>query len=233
MDKFCDFITNPDWWSVVATIIAAIVAACITSKFSKRQTELQEQQLKIQEHQNELQEQQIKLQEQQNKQQEYNLYRELYKSVLAVHQAADGFIFKIYSNIAMGDLKVYPWDKTLDKIQQLQNDLQSAEIHIKLKLPEDAHRISQYSFLISTMIGLINRIIIFDNNNHIIKPSAVNITMILNNMKRNDDYLIPIILSQIEENDLKEDFKRALIGVSIMKKEFCEDAFLGKIKAKI
>ena len=74
MDKFCDFITNPDWWSVVATIIAAIVAACITSKFSKRQTELQEQQLKIQEHQNELQEQQIKLQEQQNKQQEYNLY---------------------------------------------------------------------------------------------------------------------------------------------------------------
>ena len=74
MEKFCDFITNPNWWSVIATFVAAIVAACITSKFSKRQNELQEQQLKIQERQNELQEQQIK-------QQEYDLYRRMYTRV--------------------------------------------------------------------------------------------------------------------------------------------------------
>lgn len=81
MEKFCDFITNPAWWSVIATFVAAIVAACITSKFSKRQNELQEQQLKIQERQNELQEQQIKLQELQNKQQEYDVYRRIYTQI--------------------------------------------------------------------------------------------------------------------------------------------------------
>ena len=27
MEKFCDFITNPNWWSVIATFVAAIVAA--------------------------------------------------------------------------------------------------------------------------------------------------------------------------------------------------------------
>ena len=74
MEKFCDFITNPAWWSVIATFTAAIVAACITSKFSKRQNELQEQQLKIQERQNELQEQQIK-------QQEYEVYRRIYTQI--------------------------------------------------------------------------------------------------------------------------------------------------------
>lgn len=81
MERFCDFITNPNWWSVIATFVAAIVAACITSKFSKRQNELQEQQLKIQERQNELQEQQIKLQELQNKQQEYDVYRRIYTQI--------------------------------------------------------------------------------------------------------------------------------------------------------
>ena len=73
MEKLIDFITNPDWWSVIATIMAAIVAAGITSKFSKRQTELQEQQLKIQERQNELQAQQVKLQERQNELQEQQI----------------------------------------------------------------------------------------------------------------------------------------------------------------
>ena len=74
MDNFCDFITNPDWWSVIATILAATVAAWITYKLGRRQNELQQQQLKLQEQQNELQKQQIQ-------QQEYELYRRMYTQV--------------------------------------------------------------------------------------------------------------------------------------------------------
>lgn len=81
MEKFCDFITNPDWWSVVATIIAAIVAAVITYVLGRRQNELQQQQLKLQKQQNEIQKYQTKLQEQQIKQQEYDLYRRMYTQV--------------------------------------------------------------------------------------------------------------------------------------------------------
>ena len=66
--------SNPDWWSVIATLLAAAVAAWITYKLGRRQNELQQQQLKIQEHQNELQEQQIR-------QQEYDLYRRMYTQV--------------------------------------------------------------------------------------------------------------------------------------------------------
>ena len=82
MEKFCNFITDPDWWSVVATIIAAIVAAVITYVLGRRQNELQQQQLKLQEQQNEIQKYQTKLQEQQIQQQEYDLYRRMYSRVL-------------------------------------------------------------------------------------------------------------------------------------------------------
>ena len=74
LKKFIEFITNPAWWSVIATILAATVAAWITYKLGRRQNELQQQQLKLQEQQNELQKQQIQ-------QQEYELYRRMYTQV--------------------------------------------------------------------------------------------------------------------------------------------------------
>lgn len=72
--QLVEAVNSPDWWSVIATILAAITAAVITYVLGKRQNELQQQQLKIQEHQNELQEQQIR-------QQEYDLYRRMYTQV--------------------------------------------------------------------------------------------------------------------------------------------------------
>lgn len=64
MRILCIDLTDPAWWSVIATIIAAIVAAWITYKLGKRQERIQQEQLK--------------LQEQQAKQQEYELYRRIY-----------------------------------------------------------------------------------------------------------------------------------------------------------
>lgn len=81
MEKFCNFITNPDWWSVIATVLAAIAAAVITYVLGKRQNELQQQQLKLQEQQNDIQKYQTKLQEEQIQQQEYELYRRMYTQV--------------------------------------------------------------------------------------------------------------------------------------------------------
>ena len=88
LKELVEAINTPDWWSVIATIIAAIAAAVITYVLGRRQNKLQEQQLEIQKRQNDLQEQQVKLQEQQNelqeqqiRQQEYELYRRMYAQV--------------------------------------------------------------------------------------------------------------------------------------------------------
>ena len=85
LERLIETVKAPEWLSVIATIIAAIVAAMITYVLGRRQNELQQQQLKLQERQNELQEQQnkiqeyqTKLQEQQIQQQEYDLYRRIY-----------------------------------------------------------------------------------------------------------------------------------------------------------
>lgn len=47
MEMFCDFITNPNWWSVIATIVAAIVAAGITWTLGKRQNNLHKANIKL------------------------------------------------------------------------------------------------------------------------------------------------------------------------------------------
>ena len=78
MRILCIDLTNPEWWSVIATFFAAIVAARITSKFSKRQ--------------NELQEQQNKLQERQIRAQEYEVYKRLYMLLGNANREIDNFI---------------------------------------------------------------------------------------------------------------------------------------------
>ena len=213
LEKLIEAVDSPDWWSISITSVIAVINAAFMIWIGFRQNNMQEQQIK---------------------QQEYDLYRRLYKLFLSIHNTANGLIFKIYSHIAMGDLTPYTLDKISNEIEQLSTELKNANIDVKLKMSEeDNDRCDQYNFLISTMVGLVNRVIVFDKNNQIKKPDTVDMNTILNNIKKEDNYLIPIILSQIKENDLKEDFKSMLIGVSVMKTKFCEEAFLEKIKAKI
>ena len=158
MEKFCDFITNPDWWNVIATFAAAIVAACITSKFSKRQNELQEQQLKIQERQNELQEQQIKLQEQQNKQQEYDLYSRLYESLCDMNTFADTLIYKIYATISYSNDTNGIRDsfmKLFEEVNDLHSQLNKCSVDVDLKWAEQNKAIIEYYNLIISSRNLL------------------------------------------------------------------------------
>lgn len=84
LKELVEAVSTPDWWSVIATIIAAITAAVITYVLGRRQNELQQQQLKLQEQQNEIQKHQTKLQEQQLQQDAYELYRRMYSQVFRV-----------------------------------------------------------------------------------------------------------------------------------------------------
>ena len=74
MEKFGDFITNPDWWIVLFTLtstIAVIVIAVV----------------------------QTRIQKQQAKAQEYELYKELYVIIQDADWAIEGFIVSIYRRI--------------------------------------------------------------------------------------------------------------------------------------
>lgn len=167
MGKFCDFITDPAWWSVVATIIAAIVAAVITYVLGRRQNELQQQQLKIQERQNDLQEQQVKLQEQQNeiqqyqtklqeqqvRAQEYEERKRLYVLLSNANSEIDNFIEEL------DRLLWAPWHNS-DKnalsrkkthIDKLLSDLRESYVDYELKLSKETFNKNGYLKILSLM----------------------------------------------------------------------------------
>ena len=140
MRILCINLTDPAWWSVIATIIAAFVAACITYALGRRQNELQEQQLKIQERQNELQEKQIELQEQQNYIQGFEMHKMMYRFVMETNAYAHIFIPQICRYLQ--DYNPYedrmPLIKLKAEVDELAKDFEDkfADINIQLSFLE-------------------------------------------------------------------------------------------------
>ena len=136
MEKFCNFITNPDWWSVIATIVAAIVAAIITYVLGRRQNELQQQQLKLQEQQNKIQEYQTKLQEQQIQQQEYELYRKIYTYIEELDTFSKILLHKIAATLTNNEdnkLRLKQIDGIWQEYEKLSDEFTECTIDIELK----------------------------------------------------------------------------------------------------
>ena len=140
MRILCINLTDPAWWSVIATIFAAFVAACITYALGRRQNELQEQQLKIQERQNELQEKQIELQEQQNYIQGFEMHKMMYRFVMETNAYAHIFIPQICHYLQ--DYNPYedrmPLIKLKAEVDELAKDFEDkfADINIQLSFLE-------------------------------------------------------------------------------------------------
>lgn len=141
MDSFCKFITSPDWWSVIATFLAAFVAAWITYKFGKRQ--------------NELQEQQTKLQEQQILQQEYEIYSKLYKLVKRADVEIDYFLDEIIEKIALisceKTVHIFLQQKQ-DYLEQLRNDLEQNSINFEIKFSKEFFDLNGYRNILGFMV---------------------------------------------------------------------------------
>ena len=139
MRILCIDLTNPEWWSVIATIIAAIVAARITSKFSKRQ--------------NELQEQQNKLQERQIRAQEYEVYKRLYMLLGNANREIDNFIEEL------DWLLWQPWHNSNEDalnrkkthIDNLFKDLRDSYVDYELKLSKETFNKDGYLNILNLM----------------------------------------------------------------------------------
>lgn len=148
MDKFCDFITNPAWWGVIATIIAAFVAAVITYVLGRRQNELQQQQLKLQQRQNELQ-------ERQNKQQEYEVYRALYVIIKDINRQADNLPTRIYEYFTIPTYNdIFPngfWKFMYKAVNSLSSELNNKLADFELKFGDKDVDAEDYYQLVCDM----------------------------------------------------------------------------------
>lgn len=134
MEGFVKFITDPDWWGVIATFVAAAVAAWITYKLGKRQNRLQEQQIR---------------------QQEYAIYSQLYKLVKRVDAEIDGYLNEIIDSLG-----VVPWKKAkdgylqrkLEYLLELHNEMEQNALDFEIKFSKDFFDLGGYRSIIAEMI---------------------------------------------------------------------------------
>ena len=153
LKELVEAVNTPDWWSVIATIIAAITAAVITYVLGRRQNELQQQQLKLQEQQNEIQKHQTKLQEQQVRAQEYEVRKRLYLLLTNANRAIDNFIEEL------DWLLWQPWHNSNEgglnrkkaHIDKLFNDLSDSYVDYELKLSKDTFNKDGYLNILNLM----------------------------------------------------------------------------------
>ena len=181
MDSFCKFITSPDWWSVIATFLAAFVAAWITYKFGKRQ--------------NELQEQQTKLQEQQILQQEYEIYSKLYKLVKRADVEIDHFFDEIVESLGVirskradnGFLKL-----KLDYIEQLCKDLEQNAIDFEIKFTKDFFDLNGYRKILGFMAYNLKSLVMMveEKKMHYDIPGSITIDCVDASLEKGQAYYI-------------------------------------------
>lgn len=197
LERLIEAVNAPEWWSVIATIIAAVAAAVITYKLGKRQNKMQEQQIKLQEQQNSIQEYQNKLQEQQNKiqeyqtklqeqqirQQEYSIYRQLYKLVKKADNEIDTYLNEITDSFGL-----IPWKraddgflkKKITYIEQIRNELEDNAIDFEIKFTKEFFDLKGYRDILFVMIHnlqLIDKLVdeekVFFTNSSVQKIYAV------------------------------------------------------------
>ena len=139
LNKFIEFITNPAWWGVIATFVAAAVAAVITYVLGRRQNELQQQQLN--------------LQEQQKKQQEYSLYNRLYKLVKDMDCLLKNHLYDIFVYYGpLRDKYQEPFAKKIEQVSKCINVLDESWVDFELKFPNETKTIELYKQVLIEML---------------------------------------------------------------------------------
>ena len=132
LQELVEAVSNPAWWSVIATFFAAIVAARITSKFSKRQNKLQERQIRAQ---------------------EYEVYKRLYMLLGNANREIDNFIEEL------DWLLWQPWHNSNEDalnrkqthIDNLFKDLRDSYVDYELKLSKETFNKDGYLNILNLM----------------------------------------------------------------------------------
>lgn len=134
-------LNRPEWWSVGATIVAAIVAAVITYVLGKRQNELQEQQIRAQ---------------------EYEVRKRLYSLLKNANREIDYFLEKLSSTLYETNYNadkeyLQRWQTSLNKLIK---DLQDSYDDYELKFSKETFDNKGYLDILLRMSFIIQQTII-------------------------------------------------------------------------
>ena len=184
MDKFCDYITNPDWWTIALTTINTIAVIVIAIV-------------------------QIRIQQQQVKFQKYESYKDLLKLIKDIHFQSSTILFcihrflysKFYNNSYASNLHPLYMD-----ICSLDTEFQKHKDDLRLKAKLTDNQILGYTILLLEMNIIVSTIKDYIDRG-IIEVSEVQ----YDDKYHDDDTYIQIILDNTKESErekLQQQFNR-------------------------
>ena len=142
MDNFCDFITNPDWWSVILSAISTIAVIAIAVVQIK------------------LQRQQTKLQERQTEAIDYDTRKRLFVLLSNANNEIDNFLCDLWRHLwepSYTNNKDYLVNKHI-YLKNLKKDLADSYIDYELKFPTITFDKDGYYQILSLMASLTQQI---------------------------------------------------------------------------
>lgn len=212
MEKFCNIITNPEWWSVIAIFIGAIAATWITYRLGKRQNELQEQQIRAQ---------------------EYEVRKRLYLLLTNANREIDSFIKDL------DRLLWEPWHNSNEgglnrkkaHIDKLYNDLQESYVDYELKLSKETFNKDGYLNILNLMSRVLQHTIeSLEKGEANLSQGCQRIYNVNGNM---EEGYIRHICSHFKEGLMLNALYQTLIQfVELQQKVRCDDSLLESIRAK-
>ena len=219
LEKLIEAVDSPDWWNVIATFVAAFVAAVITWIFGKRQEKLQQQQLKLQEQQNELQKRQTEAAE-------FELYKRLALIIKEIHFEAKFVMFDV-NHYLVNRINMYPnniWRQRVNKCIDLNQRLDDCTMDIELKFSKGFIDIDAYKWVLMSMSQFSSKFESLLLENKVDTTNKISI-------KIEKPYLdfVNLISQRVEETDRNE-FAYLLLNFLNAKDCINEDETMSKIK---
>lgn len=215
MEKFCDFITNPDWWVVLFTAIstiAVIIIAVMQNKLQRQQTELQKRQTEAQ---------------------EYEIYKRLYKLLINANGEINLYLEKLgaalYESRYNADKEyLQRWHTSLNK---LLTDLGESYIDYELKFSKETFDKRGYLNILSLMSRIIQQTIISLEQGDVCLSQGVHEFAFMQGKK--DEAFATDIARHYRGGALPSIMMQELATFIKLKKAVCcDDSLLESIRAK-
>lgn len=207
MEKFVDFLTDPDWWSVFLSAISTIAVIVIAVV-------------------------QIRIQRQQMRAQEYELYRRLYKKVDDIYREFNDLYTYVYTGIVyLHTTKLSYWSAHKDVINELESQLREIEIDLTLKFGAYKKEVSYIKILFFLSRQLLDTVQkLYDNENIFCITDLDKMTSSFN---QSHQILKEGIMEQIADNNDKESLQKIFFAYDKMLKDAFSQNLLDEIKSKI
>lgn len=208
-NRLIDVIDTPDWYTIIITSIITIINAIIMIWLGWKQYKLQQKQVKHE---------------------EYDLYRQMYNCIKAIHINTTGFTLLIYWGFA--EINSEHWNERKKEIALWMRSIDDLSVDFQLKFPEEIDLQYKYKVLISLMSMVITQAETISKEG-LLKEHSNNANNTLNDIKKTENELLPMIASRIVDGQKKTEFINTINNFLLLRKIIFESNILDKIKSRI